>query len=123
MAQTTGRYPSPPYLSEIYPESTRIMNPGWRGWFTRLVNKLSNYTNAVTSVTPTGSPFGYQNISGFDEDVVVSGGTVSNVQLARQGVGVNIASSTAQPVTVHLSPGDILNVTYSVAPTIQVIPR
>jgi hypothetical protein len=65
------------------------------------------------AITPTGSPYTYTNSDPFAEDVIISGGTVSQISVVRAG------SSTLTGLTsgnFHLQPGDGLTVTYSVAP-------
>ena len=74
-----------------------------------------------STITVTGSPFSYQNTTTFPADVIVQGGTVSKVEFSRDG-------STWYDVGVvagmlGLSPSDRLRVTYTVAPTMTLIPR
>lgn len=74
-----------------------------------------------STITVTGSPFSYQNTTTFPADTIVFGGTVSKVEFSRDGttwydVGV-IAGMFG------LSPSDRLRVTYTVAPTMTLIPR
>jgi hypothetical protein len=66
-----------------------------------------------TVITPTGSPFTYENLSGGPVLVFVDGGTVSNVTLA----GLLIA--TASNFVTLLPQGVALVVTYSAAPTMK----
>lgn len=75
-----------------------------------------NAPNAV-SISVGSSPFQYTpNEIG---NAIVSGGTVSSVQLIRGSDTITIATSTANPVVVPLSVGDILKITYTVVPTIK----
>ena len=82
----------------------------------------SHSTDAPSAITPTGSPFTYQNTASFDASVIVSGGTMSLIEFSRDGatwydVGVITGGM------FHLSPSDRIRVTYSVAPTMTLVPR
>jgi hypothetical protein len=57
------------------------------------------------------------NTSGFDVLVTVTAGTVTSVK--KNGVALASAAVAAPGLPVHLRPGHKLNVTYSVAPTLQ----
>jgi len=82
-------------------------------------------SGSITGISPNGggaaitvgaSPFSYTNSDGFEEYVVVSGGTVSAITLD--------AISTGQTAGVFiLGVGDTLEVTYSAAPTMTKIAR
>lgn len=76
-----------------------------------------NPVNAVTSPAVAASPWVYTNDSAYDQDVIVSGGTVSSVEFGRGGVFYGTTGLT------RLSPGDALRVTYTVAPALRIIPR
>lgn len=76
----------------------------------------------VLTVTVGASPFTYQNERDFDMDVIVSGGTVSQVAFSRDGVTFYPVAS-ATNTTVRLNPGDSVRVTYSVLPTLVLVPR
>src|SRR3990167_2096060 len=45
----------------------------------------SHSTDAPSAITPTGSPFTYQNTASFDASVIVSGGTMSLIEFSRDG--------------------------------------
>lgn len=66
------------------------------------------------SVSVGASPWTYTNAHGRDQQIVVSGGTISQIQIIRGGVGTVVPSNAA---FYPLSPGDQLQITYSVAPT------
>ena len=71
----------------------------------------------VVPITPGASPYSYT--APFWGSVAVTGGTVSAIAISRQG------TSIATGLTVGVFPvarGDVLTVTYSVAPTITFIP-
>jgi len=72
-------------------------------------------------ITPGASPYTYANASGFDADVLVAGGTVSAIAFSRDGATFYPVGITAG--SVHLSPGDKVKVTYSVVPTMTLVPR
>lgn len=74
-----------------------------------------------STITVTASPFSYQNVTGFPADVIVSAGTVSLIEFSRNGTTWYGVGATAG--MFGLSPGDRLRVTYTVAPTMTLIPR
>lgn len=74
-----------------------------------------------STITVTGSPFTYQNTTTFPTDVIVQGGTVSKVEFSRDGTTWYDTGVVAG--MFGLSPSDRLRVTYTVAPTMTLIPR
>lgn len=76
----------------------------------------------VGAISAGASPYTYKNTSQFPQQVFVSGGTVSAVSFSRDGVAW-VPVSSATNAQVWLSPGDSAKVTYSVVPTINVVPR
>jgi hypothetical protein len=68
-------------------------------------------------VTLTGSPFTYTNSSGMDEEVIVSGGTVSQIVFDRGGPVSTLPTSGM----FRLAPTDKLVISYSVAPNVVAI--
>jgi len=88
----------------------------------RRVN-LSNDVAQVSAIAVGVSPFTFQNTTDFPVIVLISNGTVSLTEYTRNNTDFyTIATSTAQPVQVMLSPNDRVRVTYSVAPTMSCIP-
>lgn len=80
-----------------------------------------NYGLAASSITVTASPFTYTNQTGVTADVIVSGGTVSQIEFSRDGTtffGVGVTNGMFM-----LSPYDWLRVTYTAAPTMTLVPR
>lgn len=71
-------------------------------------------------VTPTGSPFTYENVSQTAQTVMVSGGTVLTIAVSRDGTNFILAGLLGGQYV--LIPGDDLRITYLVAPTLTVIP-
>ena len=86
-------------------------------------NLPAGATDPVT-VTPTGSPFTFGNHTGLRAECVIVGGTLSAVSHSRQGANA-VISTSAPPVagTILMSVGDSLTITYSVAPTITLVPH
>lgn len=82
-----------------------------------LLELVPNPNPAVTSPTVGPSPWLYTNTSGYTQDVLLIGGTVTLVQFGRAG---SFYSTTAP---VRLSPGDQVRVTYTAAPSAAIIPR
>lgn len=81
---------------------------------------------AAGAQTVGASPWTYTNADGYAEDVIITGGTVSLVEVSRDaGASFStVATATTQPVTVPaVNPNDQVRVTYSVAPTARKVPR
>lgn len=68
-----------------------------------------------TSVTAGASPYTYTNTKGRDLVLSVSGGTVTQMELIRNGTGTLIGVTSG---FFPLSPGDELQITYSTVPSI-----
>ena len=73
------------------------------------------------NVVVGASPFTIQNTTGNPVDIIVTGGTVSAIAFSRDNVTFYGVGSTAG--VFWLSPYDYLRVTYTVAPTITLVPR
>lgn len=65
------------------------------------------------AVTVGSSPYNYVNLTGNDQMVSVSGGTISTIIYSRAGVDVTLPSTAG---VFHVTPGDTLRVTYTVLP-------
>lgn len=79
-------------------------------------------TGAPTGITVTASPFNYHNVDGFEEDVIVQGGSTTLIEFSRNGTTYYTIGLTNG--MFHLSPGDYLRVTYpAAAPTMTKVPR
>lgn len=77
--------------------------------------------DAVSSIAPGASPFTYQNAGTADVDIIVSGGTVTNIQRSRDNITYYSIGGAAGG-QFHLSPLDRIRVTYTVAPTMTLFP-
>lgn len=85
------------------------------------LGKLTNSTVAPSDITVTASPFTYQNTTAFNGDVIISGGTVSNIEFTRNNT-IFYTVGFIEGV-LRLSPSDRVRVTYTVAPTMTLVPR
>lgn len=72
------------------------------------------------AITPTGSPFVYQNSGIWPENVIVTGGTVTAIAFSRDGVSYMPTGILGG--TLMLGPKDYIKVTYLVAPTMTGCP-
>lgn len=81
-----------------------------------------NPTTTVANQAVGASPYTYQNTGDFDITALVTGGTVSAVAFSRDGVSF-FTVSTATNASVTLNPGDYIRLTYTVLPTLTLIPR
>lgn len=82
---------------------------------------LSNAAVLPSNITVTASPMTYQNATGYNADVIISGGTVSSIEFTRDNTTFYTTGLTTGVIT--LSPSDRVRVTYSVAPTMTLVPR
>ena len=83
-------------------------------------HNLSSSGSAASSIAVGASAFVYQNTGQSSEDVIVSGGTVTTIEISRDGSTFFVAGVLGGQF--HLSPGDKLRVTYAVAPTMTRMP-
>lgn len=72
------------------------------------------------TITPTGSPFVYRNGSTQRQEVVISGGTITIIDISRDGVVFDSLGLLAGAVL--LNPGDRVRITYVLAPSISAYP-
>lgn len=75
----------------------------------------------IAAITPGASPYNYQNLDGYREEVVVQGGTVSKIEYSTDNSAFTDLGVTQGKTNVE--PGQYLRVTYSVVPTMTKIPR
>lgn len=94
----------------------------YRGLTNRVTNSTRNTPLEFTSITLTASPFIFENITQNEVDIIVAGGTVSDISFIRpDGLGfISLGSSTGM---IRLSRGDKVQITYSVAPVVKLISR
>jgi hypothetical protein len=71
-------------------------------------------------VSPTGSPFTWQNPLNQQAMIVVSGGTLSAITVSRNGGSFNTLALLSGPAL--LAPGDSIRITYVVSPSLLVYP-
>jgi hypothetical protein len=82
----------------------------------------TNYTNPISTISVTASPFTYQNTTGYNADVIISGGTVSLVEFSRDN-STYYTTAILTNTILRLSPNDYVKVTYTSAPTMVSVPR
>lgn len=95
-------------------DKTGKVIPPWNSFF----QQFTEAPSAIESVTIGTSPFSYQpnNVG----QVFVRGGTVSDISLIRGIDGSNpITINMTGALSVLVSIGDVVKVTYSVKPTLQ----
>jgi len=91
----------------------------WYTWFFNVYNAITQGLPLPESdITVTASPFSYTAIA--RSQVIVSGGTVSAIELSRNGTDFYSTGQTAG--TFQLDGGDLLRVTYSGLPTLTLFP-
>lgn len=74
-----------------------------------------------SGITPGASPYTYQNTNTYPADVIVNGGTVSAVAFSRDNATFYTVGQTNG--VFALSPYDFLRVTYTLVPTMTLVPR
>lgn len=82
------------------------------------LSEVSNKPRAMTPITVGASPFTYTNTSGNEEDILISGGTVTQVAWIRFA-GYVVPTSGL----FTLSPSDSISVTYTAAPVMIAVSR
>lgn len=82
----------------------------------QLTTLLSGPTQAVVTGAAGASPFVYQNVSGFTQLIVLTGGVVTDVAFSRDNI--TFYSAGATPTAFPLGRGDYLQITHAGAPTI-----
>lgn len=97
---------------------TTTANTSTRNLFNADTSALTFNTKAPTTPTVTASPYTYTNGSGRDEEVIVSGGTVTQIVFNRGGPIATLPTSGM----FRLAPQDKLVISYSSAPTVVVVP-
>jgi hypothetical protein len=83
-------------------------------------HNLASSGSASSNIAVGASAFVYQNTGLNPENVLVSGGTVTTIELSRDGSTFFVVGIIAGQF--HLAQGDKLRVTYAVAPTMTRMP-
>lgn len=100
---------------------TTTANTSTRNLFNTQTSAITFATKAPISVFVGASPFTYSNTSGLDEDLIVNGGTVTQIIFNRSGAVVNL------PVAgmFRICPTDGVTITYTIGspPTVVRIPH
>lgn len=73
-----------------------------------------------STISPGASPYTYQNSSSQHQLVTISGGTVTTIEISRDGVVFDLLGLLAGPYVVR--PNDRLRIAYLVAPTMTAYP-
>lgn len=74
------------------------------------LGRLTSYTTLPSNITVPASLTPYQNTTAFDADVIISGGTISNIEFSRDGT--SWYSTGLVMGIVRLSPNDRVRLTY-----------
>ena len=85
------------------------------------IDEVPGWLILPRAIAAGASPFTFQNTTGRSITVIVTGGTVSAVAFSRDNVTFYGVGSTSG--VFWLSPNDRLRVTYTVAPTLTLVPR
>lgn len=110
----SSRLVQPPVNVPMFVPGSQTLDPVWVLFLTSLVGDAA----PIETITLDGSPFAY-TVS-FPGNVLISGGTVTNLSLQRARVTIDPLPMTSGFIPVML--GDIITVTYSVAPDMWFIP-
>lgn len=100
------------------PSGNLTFSTPWFRFFGALSNLVSNSSDSASTVAAGASPFTYDvSASGI---LIVSGGTVSLIEYGRNGAFTSLGI-TSGPVPVL--EGDQVRITYTVVPTITLVPQ
>lgn len=103
-----------------YQSPLEVQGATTRGWYTFWLGLLQGQPSGTpVGITVGVSPFSYVAPNGGN--VVVSGGTVSQIAFSRDGINFYVTGVTAGMIPV--SQFDTVKVTYTVKPTMTFIPR
>jgi len=83
--------------------------PPWNSFF----QQFTQPAPAVAAVALDGSPFTFTPNS--NGNLIVTGGTISNISLMRGTVTINLTGERVIPLAIN----DTVSITYSVVPTLQ----
>ena len=112
----------PPITSPLH-DGKNLLVPRWVKWF----NDVQAFINGdalpkPAAVTVSASPFVYKYNGANAASLIVSGGTVSAIALSRD-LGTTYYSLGQTSGMFQISPGDWIQVTYTVAPTMTTVLR
>lgn len=116
---TSGTNLSAPQAGAIEYDGTKFYATS--GDVTRRRVNISNEAALPSNITVTASPFTYQNSTSYEGDIIISGGTVSNIEFTRDNS--TFYTTGLLMGVLRLSPSDRVRVTYTVAPTMTLVPR
>lgn len=74
---------------------------------------------SVLTITPSGSPFTWQNTLGYQTKLFVFSGTVSLIEWSQDGATYRTIATATNTVPIIMDSGDYIRVTYTVAPTMR----
>ena len=102
---------------------TNLMSRSWYRFFFNLfvLTGSGQPPAALTPIIVTASPFVYTNTADLPVDIIVSGGSISNLEFSRDGV--TFFNTGSYYGMFGLSPGDHLRATYTSTPTMTLVPR
>jgi hypothetical protein len=104
--------PTVPNSNQPIADAKGFVTQVWQRFFGALVDPPAAVSAVAVSASPTSFTASERG------SVVISGGTISAVSLTRAGTVVNFGTTRSIPV----ANGDVVIVTYSVAPTISFLP-
>jgi hypothetical protein len=107
--------PFPSVIQDFIDAAKKIKEP----W----VQYLQQFTiapPAFIDITVGASPFEYQDKE--PGNIFISGGTVSGITLTRGVDTITVAPDTSTPRIIPVAVNDIIEVTYTVLPTMKFIP-
>ena len=120
---TSPYTPASKFDSAPLQEKIDLTNPRWRRWFQdvwQIINAIA--LPKPSAITVTTSPFLYQYTGAGQASVLVNGGTVSLVEFSRDGTTFFTVGAATNGMYA-LSAKDYLRVTYTVAPTMNLVSR
>lgn len=83
--------------------------------------QISGYANPAWTPVIGASPAVIKNTRAYDQDVVITVGTVTAIAFSRDGI--TWVSTGLIAGIVRLSPNDSVQITYTVAPTVTMVQR
>ena len=114
---------NPAWLMFFVQQAAQLSGSGVAGGGTTITSAQAQFlfsgdSQPITLPAVGGSPFTYQNTTGFTVNAVASGGTTVACSVSRDNITYYPFSGTA----VTLGRNDYLRITYVVAPTLAIFP-